>query len=415
MITRRGATLLVGAVLLFAVGRVLALEELYVAAVAAASLVVVGAVVLVLGGGSAAMRRSVSPRRLTHGGDGGVTVELRNDGWLPAMPLLVSDTLPPALAAGAGAPRFVVPTLRTGRTARLRYPVHGSARGRYRVGPLQVRMRDPFGATERVRRYSSTEEVVVHPRIEPLAQTLARGTHHGTGASDARRLLNAGDEFYTMREYVTGDDLRRVHWPSTAHRSKLMVRQDEMPWHAEATVFCDTRAGAHGGGGPDSPLERAVSVAASLLCHLADHGYRVRLMTDDDAQPGGVDATITHLDRLAVVEPSGKDTLAPALGALRRSPADGLLAAVVAPPPGDLPPGRHPDVRALLEAGRSFSGRVAVVVGSEAASGRSTELAVRLAAAGWRATSLGPDDTLAERWRGLVAGRRPPLPTGAGR
>ncbi len=406
MVTRRGACLLVGAVALWAVGRFLGVAELYVVAAATAALVAVGALAVRLSTSTISVRRRVAPARIPGGGQGEVTVELRNDARVPAAVLLVEDTCHHVLS---DPPRFVVTGLGAGRATSVRYALQGAARGRYVIGPLRVRVRDPFGVAQRIRRYRGTDDVVVYPRIEPLGGPASPGTPRGSGSSDTRRLFNTGDEFYTMREYVLGDDLRQVHWPSTARRQTLMVRQQEQPWQAEATVFCDTRLVAHRDVGPSSSLEKAVSVAASLVWHLADEGFRLRLVTETDIRPDLTRRTQPWellLDRLAELAPSRAASLAPALQRLRAAGGEGLLAAVVAPPPGDEPVARHPDVRALLATGRAYGGRVALVVDpGRQARDRATDLAGVLRAAGWRATTISPSQPLAERWRPLTGTR----------
>ena len=82
-----------------------------------------------------------------------------------------------------------------------------------------------------------------------------------------------------VREYRRGDDLRRVHWRSTARMGELMVRNEEQLWQARATVILDNRAVAHRGTGPGSSLEGAVSAAASVAVHLSSLGYQVRLVS----------------------------------------------------------------------------------------------------------------------------------------
>ncbi len=62
------------------------------------------------------------------------------------------------------------------------------------------------------------------------------------GAEHPNALGRGGEDFYALRHYVVGDDLRRVHWPSTARHDELMVRQDELPWQGRATVLVDVRA-----------------------------------------------------------------------------------------------------------------------------------------------------------------------------
>src|SRR5439155_14153876 len=84
------------------------------------------------------------------------------------------------------------------------------------------------------------------------------------------------EEFYTMREYQIGDDLRRIHWPSVARRGRLMIRQDESARRSLATVILDTRVGAFGQAYSE-PFEKAVSVAGSLGVHLARGGFALRL------------------------------------------------------------------------------------------------------------------------------------------
>lgn len=422
MPTTRGLALLGGGVLLWLVGRVLGIGELNVVAVTAVAVVVAGCVAVRLGSTSIAVRRTLATPRLLADTAADVVLELRNQQRLPTGLLLVSDEVPPRLG---DAPRFVVPGLAGGGLTSLRYALVGHARGRYRIGPVVVRVRDPFGTAEHVRRYGAVDEVLVYPRVEPLAGAAARGASRGSGSSATRRLLSSGDEFYTMREYVTGDDLRRVHWPSTARRSTLMVRQQEQPWQAQATTLVDLRALVHRGAGPDSTLEHAVGAAASVVWHLAERGYEQRLVTDSVSASTRAEPWLQLLERLAEAAASDVVSLAPVLQRLRGTGAAGLLVAVVAPPPrrrsgaptgpgrraAAEPLGRHPDVQALLQAGRAFDERVALVVAPLAGSERADALAALLDATGWRAATIAPRTPIAATWQELVARRRS---TGAG-
>lgn len=401
--TARGSALMVGAVLLWSVGRLLGIAELYVVAVAAAALVAAGAFSVRAFTSAVSVRRGTTATRLLHGSIGEVHLDLRNDGRMVAPLLLVADDCHWTLADH---PRFVVTGLRPGKEVELAYPIRGSQRGRYTVGPLRLQVRDPFGTTQITRRYEAIDEVLVYPIVEPLADGVTRGSHRGSGSSEARRLFNTGDEFHTMREYVTGDDLRMIHWRSTAHRQMLMVRQQEMPWQAEATILCDTRSAVHWGSGADSTFEKAVSVAASVAWHLADHRYQLRLVTDADVRSSGVQSWEEVLDRLAVIEPSRTRGLAATMNGLRGRSGEGLLVAVVAVPNGDGPVAQHPDVRALQRSGRGQGGRVAVVVHpARHSAGRAAECAALLRAAGWKATTVATGQRLADRWGGLVGGR----------
>ena len=117
-----------------------------------------------------------------------------------------------------------------------------------------------------------------------------------------------------------------------------MVRREEQPWQARCTVLLDTRGTAHGGEGPGSSFEWAVSAAASVAIHLVQHGYFVRLVTDTGAQVGGGELAIDGrgadvegaiLDSLAVIDTSANTSLRDAGASLRRGGGDGLLVAVL--------------------------------------------------------------------------------------
>ena len=113
-----------------------------------------------------------------------------------------------------------------------------------------------------------------------------------------------------MRDYRRGDDLRRVHWRSSARTGELMVRREEQPWQSRATLFLDNRARSHRGQGVASSLEAAVSAAASVAMHLSSRGFAVRLVTaagEDPANAWHVRDTDLNtgslLEALAVVQP----------------------------------------------------------------------------------------------------------------
>src|SRR5207247_8505926 len=125
------------------------------------------------------------------------------------------------------------------------------------------------------------EEVLVFPRVEPLGSGGPPADRAGSGPSAVYRLAPAGEEFYTVREYESGDDLRKIHWRSVARTGQLMIRQDEARFYPRAPILLDARAPAHRGSGAEGSLEWAVSAAASTLWHLGREGFALRLATDD--------------------------------------------------------------------------------------------------------------------------------------
>jgi uncharacterized protein (DUF58 family) len=279
-----------------------------------------------------ASSRRMEPARTPAGQEARVILRLENVSRLPTGLLLLEDRIPYVLGAR---PRFVLDRVEPQGVREVAYAVRSDVRGRFSIGPLTIRLTDPFGMCELVRSFTSTDTFVVTPVVERLPSLALGGEWTGSGDSRSRSLASAGEDDVITREYRRGDDLRRVHWRSTAKYGELMVRREEQPWESRAVVLLDARAAAHRGDGPGSSFEVAVSVAASVGVHLGQAGFTVELVTDSGARIGssvGDDLTGTHeellLDALAVVEASPNRSLRTA-GPVLRSAGDGLTVAVV--------------------------------------------------------------------------------------
>jgi len=210
---------------------------------------------------------------------------------------------------GRRAARFLVPPLPAGATARSAYRVPTRRRGRYRVGPLSVSLSDPFGIVRRVVPSAAAAELVVRPRVHEIVAPAAVGTRQSVEyeATAARAVVSdLGDEFATLRDYEVGDDLRRVHWRSTARTGELMIRQDEARWRSRAAVVLDVHASAH----DDASFEVAVEAAASVVARLARSRRRVEVVTSAGVVLGrGGDPRHDVIDALATVGPDDRDHL----------------------------------------------------------------------------------------------------------
>ena len=150
---------------------------------------------------------------------------------------------------------------------------------------MSVRVSDPFGLVELGRSFRSTVSLTVTPRTVPLPPIPLGGAWTGSGDNRPRAFAIGSAEDVTVREYRRGDDLRRVHWRSSARIGELMVRREEQPWQSRATLFLDNRMRAHRGQGIASSLEAAVSAAASIAVHLSQRGFTVRLVTAAGEDP----------------------------------------------------------------------------------------------------------------------------------
>ena len=364
--------------------------------------------------------RSVVPGRIAVGETATVSLQLANQGRLPMGLMLLEDQIPYALGTR---PRFLVDHAGRRWVREVTYPVRSDTRGHYEVGPLSVRVSDPFGMIELVRTFSATTRLVVTPAVHPLPSIGMSSEWSGTGDRRPRAFATGSAEDVTVRDYRLGDDLRRVHWGSTARTGQLMVRREEQPWQSRATVLVDSRRSAHEGIGPGASLEWAVTAAASIAVHLAQAGFAVRLLTDhpDDEAATWHDHTLTPqaqagpvLDQLAVLTASAHTRLTDATQAITRQP--GLLVALlgrlgardVPDICGALPPGSR-GVAVLLDTGawRSQPPATGDPRGSAAtAPVPATDVrlqAAMLATAGWVTLTAGPRDPVATVWQRLGA------------
>jgi uncharacterized protein (DUF58 family) len=350
-----------------------------------------------------ALTRIITPARVVAGSMTRVRLELENLTRMSTRVLLAEDRVPAAVGAS---PRFVLARLPGGRRAAVSYSLHPQLRGRYPVGPLRLRLADPFGMCEVTRSFTATDTLVAVPRTWPLPQVRAGGHWAGTGESLARNAAASGEDDVAIREYRYGDDLRRVHWRSTARRGELMVRRDEQPRQMRATVLLDARLEGHRGENVASSFEWAVSAAASVAVSLSEQRYGVRLLLDEASvgwtTPAAGDGAGHLLDLLAVAEMGGPPLLAGAVSTLTRTGGDGLVVAVL----GEVDDGL---ATALARLGRQGARGVALLLRTTEwaqltprrvldLDGERARVASLLRSGGWSVAEAGADETVAQVW-----------------
>ncbi|HVE96840.1 MAG TPA: DUF58 domain-containing protein [Pseudonocardiaceae bacterium] len=327
--------------------------------------------------------------------------------------LLLEDTVPSALAASVpdNCARFALSRLPGSGAVQLSYSLHLVERGVHTLGPLVARITDPLGLAEYRCTLAGSDRLVVTPVVTTLTGMPAGG-ELGTGAAGAGRVgAGTGQDAMVVRSYRQGDDLRQVHWRTTARRDELMVRVQEWPWRGGVTVLLDHRAAAHRGSGPASSLEYAVSLAASVYVHLVRHGQRVRLITEEGvAHAGGTDVTAqtidTGLEALAALRAryqpdftsgpalaGGQEVIA-VLGAVGPAVVEQLLAHR---PRGTRSHAVLVDVAAW---------RVAGDVSTVAVGANPAQAARLLVAAGWSVTVARPDQPPSLVWNHLCISSR---------
>jgi len=205
-------------------------------------------------------------------------ITLGQDGRLPAAILMLEDNVPRELGMQ---PRFLVDGANVSWRREVEYPMLGRTRGRFVTGPLMVRTTDPFGLVSLDRQFSATSDVMITPEVVPLPAIRTTGGAGSTGEAQPHRIGVGGQDDALVREYHQGDDVRRIHWRSTARWGDLMVRREEQSWDPTASIILDNRARAHAGTGIDSSLEWAVSAAASIATHFVADGFGVEVYEAD--------------------------------------------------------------------------------------------------------------------------------------
>jgi uncharacterized protein (DUF58 family) len=270
-----------------------------------------------------ATSRSVIPPRVPIGHTATVTLRLENISRVPTGLLLAEDTVPYALGSK---PRYVLDKIERHGVRQLSYPLRSDLRGKFEIGPLHLRVADSFGLVELTRSATGRTAFVVTPRVDGLSRSVISRTWAGEGEGRARLTSTAGEDDVIPREYHDGDELRRVHWRSTARYGELMVRREEQRWRNRATIFLDTRSWSHMGTGLASSFEAAVSAAASVGVHIAREGLTAQFVTDGEALRAGPFFGDALLDALAVIRTSSRRNLDTALAELRT--ASGVLVAI---------------------------------------------------------------------------------------
>jgi uncharacterized protein (DUF58 family) len=142
--------------------------------------------------------RRLEPARIQAGDKARVVLRIENVSRLPTGLLLIEDTIPYLLG---GRPRVVVDRLAPRRPIDVGYHVSGELRGRYTVGPLTVRLMDPFALCELPRAFATTDTLVVTPQVHALPTVTLGGEWGGAGHSTSRAVATHGDDDVATREY----------------------------------------------------------------------------------------------------------------------------------------------------------------------------------------------------------------------
>jgi uncharacterized protein (DUF58 family) len=322
-LTTRGTSFLAAGAAAALAGYLIGERALFCVGIALVALPLLAAMAAKRGQLHISTSRVIRPPRAPAGHTAIVTLRLVNSARVSTGLLLAEDTVPYALGTR---PRYVLDKIERYGFRELTYPLRSDVRGKFEIGPLQLRVADSFGLVEVTKSISGRTTFFVTPRVVPLSRTVISRSWAGEGDGRARLTSTAGEDDVVPREYRDGDELRRVHWRSTARYGELMVRREEQRFRNRATVFLDSRGSAHMGTGAASSFELAISAAASVGAHIAQQGLTGHFVTDGGVVSTGPFFEDRLLDTLAVIRPSSRRVLHSAFEQIRMSSAGVIIA-----------------------------------------------------------------------------------------
>lgn len=269
MLTRHGWATVGAAVAAFVVGRLFGLIELYVVGTALAVVLLVSVLLVNRSLPPLQVRRIARPSMVSVGEPARVDIQVANPSHRSAPRLRLWEPV----GDRGGAPMQLAP-LPPGAAVSAAYRVPSSRRGVLRIGPLRAERTDPLGLCQRTEVLAGSGEVLVVPERIPLAFP---GLSSSGRLGEHLRMKSwgqTGSEFHSQREYVPGDDLRRINWKSSARAGELIVRETAVDGVQRCVVVLDTLASQY----DDDGFERAVVAAASVVAGAVAMGIATRLV-----------------------------------------------------------------------------------------------------------------------------------------
>jgi uncharacterized protein (DUF58 family) len=159
-----------------------------------------------------------------------------------------------------------------------RYRVRALERGAWSFGAVQLRSGDIFGFNIQRQLIETTDTLLVYPRIVPVTELGLPARHPLGDFRSPRRVIEDPLRLMGVRAYAQGDNFRHIHWKATARRQGLQTKVFEPSASRPVALFLNVNTTEHFFQGYDWVLrEHAISVAASLLCHLWAEGYTLGL------------------------------------------------------------------------------------------------------------------------------------------
>ncbi len=226
---------------------------------------------------------------------------------------------------------FLIEALPAGESLVCDLPLGNLPRGRYRIESISIHGGDVLGLFRLRRRIlkeprADLEDLIVGPAsLVPQRENQGAGAGLLDGAARDATARGIGDDFRGTRHYVPGDDLRTIHWRSTARRGQLVVKEFHNQEQTQRLIIWDGAAGFAVGDGEHSSTECALRLVASLCSAMTARGRRCGLLRLDSqpfflSAPGGRNGSNNGqiIELLAEADDTREAPLSAALGPFLR-------------------------------------------------------------------------------------------------
>ena len=340
-------------------------------------------------------RRGAARARLAEGET--VSVDVALTATRRVATFILEERVPEGLGDAAQVP---VASLDVGDDVEHSYKLTCDRRGVYKLGPLVAKWRDPFGLTEREAVLAEPFEMLVHPSREVVQdRPLTRLFEDPPLRPPVSKPWPHGFEFYGMRDYAPGDDVRRVVWRAYARTGQLLVREAEQGITDKITIVLDQNIRTHSPGAVSESFETGVKTVASLAVRHLREGYSVTIEGCGSKLVGpvrGGDSAMRVLDELARVERDKSTLVDPIMRLVNNANRDNHIVIVTPSLDADV------ESRLALLTQRGASVLIAALVWDELAA----ETMARGAALGCQVIEIRPGATLAAAFRREVGAGR---------
>lgn len=253
------------------------------------------------------LTRSLDSERIQEGDVVEISLLLENQG--EALDYIeVFDGAPPGAVVVEGRDRFPL-NLGRGQSAKIRYKLRFDRRGNFSFGELLLRWSSPAQMVVREQRLSAETRIVVLPRFQDLRRCdLKPSTLKVQAGNISSSSIGPGKEFFCLREYVSGDELRKINWKATARRDRMIVNDYESERSGDVVIVLDARTSMSNVAQRQKMADLEVDAAASLMSYFLRRRDRVGVLVLGDAMdvvPLGYGKRHFYraMDRLLAVQP----------------------------------------------------------------------------------------------------------------